>query len=725
VSGIETLRIERSESLGDLFVVAGSRAYLIGSQDGGFPAIGWHNPGDMGGIWAHPIKLFDGVWLAIDGVWLSPATRYVGEACSAQQEYELAQGLCVVRHQFVPDDLPEVIVRYAFTSPEPRTLHVRILARSDLQHVWPTIENDQDTARYLDAKGVWLCADSVHPWYAAVGAVGRTPIGHDFGAHLEAPGLCDKHSLAVTLDYEIDVPAGSPTDLTLLFQRVDGTPAAGAGSREALNTALVQRGHDTTVLWEQKRDRYGALLAQSVLAVPDSGIEGAWDWIKCNYDWLRRDVPGIGSGIGGGLAFYPWWFGADGAYSLLGALALGQHEAAIATYDLLRNASERAHGTSGRVVHEISTSGVVAFPGTTQETPEYVLSLWEAVRWTGDRGLLERSYDFCREGLLNWTLGACTHDDDLLPYGFGITERAGMDMQCVDTASYTAEALSALAGMAQAMGDRDTEARCRTLRTRITEQINQEFWMEDEGLYGDMLATPAEITPRVEAWLHPEESIYYHAEEDTYTRALLHHILEQAQTAHDPERKRAWLLKFWIVISPIEWGLAPPDRAAIALRRLESPEFSGRWGLHISSMYGQEIMSISTGVMATAEARYGRSEQALRYLHALSDALPMDMPGAISELLPTGGCFLQAWSGYALVWPVVRHFFGIQPDALNRTIHLTPCFPRSWPEAHLTNVRIGDTYFDFHWDGADLAVGPDRSEWTITHDPHPAPTVQR
>src|SRR5215213_10294661 len=41
----------------DPYVAAGDRAYLIGTQDGNFPDLGGHVPGEMGGLWVHPIKL--------------------------------------------------------------------------------------------------------------------------------------------------------------------------------------------------------------------------------------------------------------------------------------------------------------------------------------------------------------------------------------------------------------------------------------------------------------------------------------------------------------------------------------------------------------------------------------------------------------------------------------------------------------------------------------------
>jgi hypothetical protein len=42
------------------YVPAGTRTYVIGTQDGAFPDLGEHLPGEMGGVWLHPIKLIDG-----------------------------------------------------------------------------------------------------------------------------------------------------------------------------------------------------------------------------------------------------------------------------------------------------------------------------------------------------------------------------------------------------------------------------------------------------------------------------------------------------------------------------------------------------------------------------------------------------------------------------------------------------------------------------------------
>ena len=53
-------------------VVAGTRAYSVGFEDGRFYANGWHITGEMGGVWTPPLKLVDGVWFGLDGQWVGP-----------------------------------------------------------------------------------------------------------------------------------------------------------------------------------------------------------------------------------------------------------------------------------------------------------------------------------------------------------------------------------------------------------------------------------------------------------------------------------------------------------------------------------------------------------------------------------------------------------------------------------------------------------------------------
>src|SRR4051812_49777540 len=74
-------------------VSAGTRAYSIGFEDGGFYANGWHITGEMGGIWAPPLKLADGIWFGVDDQWVGPATKFTTERGFTQYELPSIGGL--------------------------------------------------------------------------------------------------------------------------------------------------------------------------------------------------------------------------------------------------------------------------------------------------------------------------------------------------------------------------------------------------------------------------------------------------------------------------------------------------------------------------------------------------------------------------------------------------------------------------------------------------------
>ena len=287
-------------------------------------------------------------------------------------------------------------------------------------------------------------------------------------------------------------------------------------------------------------------------------------------------------------------------------------------------------------------------------------------------------------------------------------------MQCIDVATHTVSALTSLAGMARAVGDNAVAERCASLYPIARARLEAAFWMEEEGLYGDMLASPRQMMPRLQAWLEDEEGAYYASSRAANVRANLMDLLRRAKSDPEPDRKRAWLLKHWIVASPIEAGIAPRERADRALERLNSSEFVGPYGMYISGMDRAHAMSVSTGALAVAQATYGRAEQAVESVRVMTDSLDAHMPGAISEISPSSGCFVQAWSGYAVAWPLVTHVFGLQPDTHRREIRLKPHFPAAWPEASLSNVRVGATTVDLHWNGSRAIVEVHEPGWKLT-----------
>jgi hypothetical protein len=117
------------------------------------------------------------------------------------------------------------------------------------------------------------------------------------------------------------------------------------------------------------------------------------------------------------------------------------------------------------------------------------------------------------------------------------------------------------------------------------------------------------------------------------------------------------------------------------------------WGM-VLHPERRDVMSVNTGLLALAEARYGRLDQALRLVRKTASALDLRTPGAISEALPDRWCFLQLWSAVGIISPLVEGVFGVAPCAADRRLRVVSSLPAGWDHAELRNVRIGKDHFD-------------------------------
>ncbi len=161
------------------------------------------------------------------------------------------------------------------------------------------------------------------------------------------------------------------------------------------------------------------------------------------------------------------------------------------------------------------------------------------------------------------------------------------------------------------------------------------------------------------------------------------------------------MLPRWRQVS-LQW----PD-ASIAFRQLESSTFTGTTGFYqqgqrLPAIKGsRQASAVNTGVMAIAEANYGRMDQSLRFVSFVANELDVEQPGALPELFPSpdytyfppfgGAMVMQAWSSYGIHWPLVELYLGIKPDAPAKSLSVVPDLPRSWRELSVDNLRVGSS----------------------------------
>jgi hypothetical protein len=162
-----------------------------------------------------------------------------------------------------------------------------------------------------------------------------------------------------------------------------------------------------------------------------------------------------------------------------------------------------------------------------------------------------------------------------------------------------------------------------------------------------------------------------------------------------PDTTRAWITnENWVISTPMEMGIAPRDKAIRLLDRIRK-ENVGEYGPYLSAVEEQRMMTIATGVQAVAEAQYGRTDEAMWYVDKIVQTFNRKLPGSISEMMPDWGCFTIVWTNYGIVIPLIEHVFGIQADALNKTVVFDPHLPTGWEDISIADLPVGTNVVSF------------------------------
>lgn len=701
--------LEKQLRLADPVATTGDQLYIICSQNGLFPD-SWsrgHVPHEHWGVWAHPIKLLDGCWFAIHnrttGItgWLMEADGCRVYPTHTEFDYRI-DALQITRRDFVPDEVLGLAMTIMVTVPPDfsEELELVALVRSDLRPAWlgetVGMVDGLDVATTVAGAAYVTIQDSANPWQLIVGGSVRprtVATGADAGLFHATHG----QGTTVRLTFPFHLASANTLGAKLLVA------ASTTGAAEALEQYAALR-TDYGALWETKQARYARITATSNLTTPNEVLDAAFHWSKIGCQWLARATATHGLVAGAGLPNYPWWFGIDTAYAVPAMLQAGFFDLTKATLRLLKDVSTTHNANEpGRVIHELSTTGVVYNPGNLVETPTFTRAVHQTWLWTGDQAFLAEMYPFCKQGLLDYTLGQCDPDGDLCPSGRSVIETLEMhaDFECIDVATYTWEALGCLAELAQASGDDDVIPGLTAMRAALAERIRSEWWLPAEGLFADVRATVQKVTAALHRLDTLKSDPNWPAIQPQVTAAHRYFDAQvAARQAGAQDVDLPWLLRHWVVMCPLEVGLATPAQAAQSFERLRSPEFCNAWGMYLHPER-QDVMSINTGLLALALLRYGRIDDALRLVTQMAGALTLRMPGAISEALPGEWCFLQLWSALGIITPLVEGVLGIAPRAAERQLRVIPHLPSGWREARLQQLRVGDERFDIavtQWD---------------------------
>jgi hypothetical protein len=672
------------------YVTAGERTYIIGTMNGDFPDIGGHVKGEMGGVWMHPIKLLDGYYLELTDLdskkehWLSDADEFVNYPYGNIFKYSSGiQGLVVRRIQFCPDGQQGAVIQYEIsnTTDKIKNLNVEFLVKTDLSSVWFSkeigIHDYSDHAVWSKVENCFIAADSLNNWNAAWGS-SLPSIEHTTGI---INSKCNSLGQGIACSSVYHLSVGAHTNKIIVFV-VAGSTKSPKEAIQAYKFIL----QNYPELLRKKKALYDTIYGRAKITIPDTSLLKVYNWVKVNTQWLVRDVPGVGRGLGAGLMEYPWWFGCDNTYALQGVMETGDFKLAEETLRVLKNKSIEKNG-NGRIPHEISTNGAVANPGNTQETAHFIMCVEKLYRWTGNKQFLLEMYPTIQKGL-HWLLTDQDKNQNLFPEGYGITEISGLNAELIDVAVYTQQALVAASKIAAVLNDQETSTKYNDLASKLKNKINKEFWDEKDSSYCDFFGTKEQALAGISGSI---KQLNQNGEGANSTKIKYYQDLLKS-VSEMPDTTRGWIInKNWVINTPLETGIAQYNIAIQALENIYDHNL-GEYGPHLSAVEAKHMMTISTGVQAVAEYKYGRTDKSLFYVNQIVKTFSRVLPGSISEMMPDYGCFTQAWTNYGIVVPIISHIFGIAPDAEIRKIEIAPNIPDKWSKDSLSAIgmHVGD-----------------------------------
>jgi hypothetical protein len=680
------------------YLTAGDRTYIVGTQDGNFPDLGSHVKGEMGGFWMPPVKLMDGFWVKLsdaDGVseaWLKEAKEFISYPYGNNFVYApVLDGIDVERFQFCPQGKEGIVIQYQLknTSPRLRKLHLQFLLKTDLSPVWFSKENNiidaPDTIHWIEEKKIFAANDTKHPWFAVCGSALHA-ISHNTNdvAPVETIGL----GKAASGTYELDIKPNQT--ITAVF--------AISGSHKDLETA--QKNYETILqnheqLLDEKKQHYAAIIRRARVEIPDKKLQQAYTWGKLNTEWLVSELPGIGRFLGAGAVEYPWLFGCDNTYALQGVVASGDLALAKSSLRTLKRASEKTNG-NGRIIHEMSSNGFVYNKGNMQETPHFAIAVWKVFEWTGDKEFLQEMYPYIKKGI-NWLLTEQDKNKNLFPEGNGIMEVRGLNAELIDVAVYTQQALEVASRIAEIFNEPDLQHDYAQKATALKQKINTDFWDDAAGSYCDFYGTKEQALSVANGAIEQLQSGLSNAKDSAHmleNQKFYDKLIKEISVLPAGTEKGWFTNKNWVISTPVEMQIAPKDKAIRLLNKVRN-EDCGEYGPYLSAVERRYMMTISTGVQAMSECAYDRTDEAMWYVDKIVQTFSKALPGSISEMMPDYGCPVQAWTIYGLAVPLVTHVLGINPDAYNKSILISPHLPSGWNNAAIYDIPVGNNSISF------------------------------
>ncbi|MEW6510748.1 MAG: GH116 family glycosyl hydrolase [Bacteroidota bacterium] len=666
------LHLRRDPATDQFYDLAGRRTLVMGKEKGGIDE-----------LWVHPFRVLRNYQA---GLILGDSIRWLEDIpCpidvrpeSITRTYRTPVG--TIRETVIAClEKPGALIQYALEEPR-GSVPLVVRYRCDLRWMWPYDERALGSVYYGydEALHALHVRDRSGDFYCIIGA-DRRPEKRLAGAfdRVQWKGG-DLIGEPTTLNQVVgaSVYELGPADASHLTCAIVGTDEGRAHAMGAYRGMLLQPRSEVGRLVRHYHD----LLARTVtIASPDTAFDRMWKWTLVGVDRFIAHTPRLGTALLAGFSTvdrgwdggqkisgrpgYAWYFGRDAEWAGFAIDDYGDFPTVRQQLEFLQEYQD----ISGKILHELSTSGVVHYDAA-DATPLYVVLAAHYLRASGDTTFLRASWPHIRKAME--FLYTTDSDGDLLientDVGHGWVE--GGKLWPVHTEFYLAgiwgQALSDAAWMASLLKHHRLAERYGRDGAIVKKKVDTEFWNPSTGFYSYGKLQDGSYNP--EPTILPAAVMYFGWLDEAKVTGPLTMYARNSFT--------------------VDWGTRIVSE--------ESPLFDPR-GYH----YGA-VWPLFTGWTALAEYAYGRSTQAFAHLASNMDLENHWALGFVPEVLngsiytPGGVCPHQCWSETNVLHPGIHGMIGWQPRATEHAATLAPRFPLNWDRVSVRNLRVGRSVMD-------------------------------
>jgi glycogen debranching enzyme len=664
------------------FSVVGPRGAILGQQDGTFE------------VWLFPWKILSGMRITVDmqdyavpidvnqhaaGISVQPDATTI---TYSHANFTIRQTMIASK---TDADTSGAMVFFQFEAIRPMT--VTFSFHADMQRMWPAESDDRPSPEWVKTgndSGFYMLHLNF-PDHAAALAIPDAQSGI-LPPYQERAAVWP---LQFVLHYD---PRSDRDRIYPLLMAFANSQAA--ATKDALNVRLQQMDVQAQSTFDANRNYYRSfLLSHTSIETPDRQLNDAFSWAETAIDQLRVESP-IGSNqqaltagfVGSGDAARPgfgWFFGRDALWSLYAINSYGDFSTARQEIQFLLD-HQRA---DGKIMHEWSqTASLVDWASlpyqwaAADSTPLLAMAVNDYLRISGDQQFVTSIWSNLQRA---WTFET-SHDSD----GDGIYDNSegsgwveswvpSMPHQEVYLAALDEQASLAFANLARSTGHTDLASAAQQRADHVAATIESEYYLPSSQNYafswnseGQRDSTET-IFPAV-AWWDGDW-----------------------QLAH-PET----MMQHWAAAAiSTDWG---------------TRDLSDRTSFYDPISYHQgSVWPLFTGWVSVAEYRAGHPLSAYAHLMQNANLTWTQDPGDVTELL--SGQFNQVlgrstahqlWSSAMVISPILRGMFGLEWDAANHTLTVTPTLPAAWDHAVIHRLPFGGGTLDltFRRENGELVV---------------------